>query len=217
MRKKPEERKNEILDVADLLFAQKGYDNTSTNDILEMAGIARGALYHHFKSKEEIMDSLIERYSNRVLEAAKAVAADRSAPVKERVIQTIMALNIQRAGGAEIIRQAHRPQNALMHEKLQRAMINGLTPILTEIIREGIGQGIFHTAYPFEGMEMMVIYINTVFDRGIPALTDEEKAARLRALLSNMEQLLGTESGSLMDAAEVFGRQIAAKEQQGEV
>lgn len=217
MRKKPEERKNEILDVADQLFTQKGYDNTSTNDILEMAGIARGALYHHFKSKEEVMDSLIERYSNQVLEAAKAVAADRSIPVKERVMQTIMALNMQRAGGAEIIRQAHRPQNALMHEKLQSAMINGLTPILTEIIREGIGQGVFHTAYPYECMEMMVIYINTVFDRDLPALTDEEKAARLHALLANMEQLLGAEPGSLMDLSEVFGRQIAANEPQGEV
>ena len=50
--KEAEERKNEILDVAERLFGEKGFDNTSTNDILEEIGIARGTLYYHFKSKE---------------------------------------------------------------------------------------------------------------------------------------------------------------------
>lgn len=51
--KEAEVRKNEILDVAEDLFAVRGFDGTSTNDILEKAGIARGTLYYHFKSKEE--------------------------------------------------------------------------------------------------------------------------------------------------------------------
>ena len=49
--KSAEERKNEILDVAEQLFAEKGFDNASTNDIIKRIGIARGTLYHHFKSK----------------------------------------------------------------------------------------------------------------------------------------------------------------------
>ena len=52
MRKESEERRNEILDAVDELFGQKGFDGTSTNDILEKVGIARGTLYYHFKSKE---------------------------------------------------------------------------------------------------------------------------------------------------------------------
>ena len=59
--KEATERKNEILDAAAVLFMKKGFDNTSTNDILEAVGIARGTLYHHFKSKEEVMDALIDR------------------------------------------------------------------------------------------------------------------------------------------------------------
>lgn len=66
--KKAEERRNEILDAADELFGQKGFDGTSTNDLLEKVGIARGTLYHHFKSKEDIMDALIDRYAARLLE-----------------------------------------------------------------------------------------------------------------------------------------------------
>ena len=60
--KEAEERRNEILDAADELFGRKGFDGTSTNDILEKVGIARGTLYYHFKSKEDILDALIQRY-----------------------------------------------------------------------------------------------------------------------------------------------------------
>ena len=74
--KKAEERRNEILDAADELFGQKGFDGTSTKDILEKVGIARGTLYYHFKSKEDIMDALIDRYNVRLLGAAQEIAAD---------------------------------------------------------------------------------------------------------------------------------------------
>ena len=59
--KEAEERKNEILDVAEELFGTYGFDHTSTNDILNRVGIARGTLYYHFKSKEDILDAVIQR------------------------------------------------------------------------------------------------------------------------------------------------------------
>lgn len=60
-------RKNEILDAAEHLFVTKGFDKTSTNDILSEVGIARGTLYYHFKSKEEILDALIMRFTQERL------------------------------------------------------------------------------------------------------------------------------------------------------
>ena len=50
--KDAEERKNEILDVAERLFNEKGFESTSMNDIQNEIGIARGTLYYHFKSKK---------------------------------------------------------------------------------------------------------------------------------------------------------------------
>ena len=110
--KEPEIRKNEILDAADTLFARKGFDNTSTGDILEMVGIARGTLYYHFKSKEDILDALIERYNRQILSAAQEAASDKRFSVKERLIRTILALNVSQKGGQELKEQMHRPQNA---------------------------------------------------------------------------------------------------------
>ena len=141
--KEAEERKNEILDAADEVFGQKGFDGTSTNDILEKVGIARGTLYYHFKSKEDIMDALIERYNVRILGAAQEIAADKSIPVVERIVRVVMALNLSGGSGKEIMEHIHKPQNALMHQKIQKVILNGVTPILTGIIRDGIEQGLF--------------------------------------------------------------------------
>ena len=121
--KEAEERRNEILDAADELFGQKGFDGTSTNDILEKVGIARGTLYYHFKSKEDIMDALIERYNVRLLGAAQEIAADKSIPVIERIIRVVMALNISGGSSKEIMEHIHKPQNALMHQKIQKVII----------------------------------------------------------------------------------------------
>lgn len=205
MRKEAMERRNEILDVADELFGQKGFDGTSTNDILEKVGIARGTLYYHFKSKEDIMDALIERYNARILGAANEIAANKSIPVNERIIRVVMAINISGGNGKEIIEHIHKPQNALMHQKIQKVIMNGLPPILTEIIREGIEQGLFSTPYPYECMEMIVAYTNTVFDDDMVDMTDEERASRIPAFVFNVERLLGVESGSLMYMMKMFG------------
>ena len=164
MRKEAEERKSEILDAADELFVQKGFDGTSTNDILQKVGIARGTLYYHFKSKEDIMDALIDRYSDRLLGAAQEVAADKSIPVVERIIRVVLSMNVSGGSSEEMMEHIHKPQNALMHQKIQKVIVNGVTPILTEIIQEGIEQGLFNTPYPYECMEMIVTYANTVFD-----------------------------------------------------
>lgn len=205
MRKEAIERRNEILDAADELFGQKGFDGTSTNDILEKVGIARGTLYYHFKSKEDIMDALIDRYNAQILGAAKEIASNKSIPVNERIIRVVMALNINGGNGKEIIDHIHKPQNALMHHKIQKVIINGLPPILTEIIREGIEQGLFSTPYPYECMEMIMAYTNTVFDDDMVEMTDEERAARIPAFVFNVERLLGVESGGLMYMMKMFG------------
>lgn len=204
--KEAEERRNEILDAADELFAQKGFDGTSTNDILEKVGIARGTLYYHFKSKEDIMDALIERYNTHILGAAQAIASDKSIPVDERIIRVVMALNISGRSGRGIMEHIHKPQNALMHQKIQKVIINEVTPILTGIIREGIEQGLFSTPYPYECMEMVVAYMNTVFDDDMVKMTNEELTSRIRAFSFNAERLLGVESGSLMHVMQMFDR-----------
>lgn len=202
------ERKNEILDAAEVLFAEKGFDHTSTNEILEAVGIAKGTLYHHFKSKEDIMDAIIERQSEKMLSGARKIAEDRSIPVEERMFRVVMALRLEEIneqGGKGMIEHLHRPQNALMHQKSKRIIMEQVPPILAIVLKDGIEQGLFDTPYPLECMEMVVAYLNTVMDDGLVEMTEEQRINRITAFIFHMERLLGVEPGRLAYIKRIFG------------
>ncbi len=150
------------------------------------------------------MDALIERYTVQILYCAKEIAANKNISVYERIIGVVMALNISDGNGKEVIEHMHKPQNALMHQKIQKVIVNDVPPVLTGIIQEGIEQGLFNTPYPYECMEMIVAYTNTVFDDAMVNLTNAEFASRIQALIFNVERLLGVESGSLMHMMRMF-------------
>lgn len=205
--KEAEERKNEILDVAEKLFATKGFDDTSTNDILKEVGIARGTLYYHFKSKEEILDAVIARITEQIMAAAARIVKQKEIPILERLTQSILALNVDTGIGHEVIQQVHRPQNALMHQKMQEQILSGITPIITELSEEGIAKGEFHTEYPAQVIEMTMLYANTMFD-DLLEQTSEQKQQRMEAFIYNTERLLGTKRGTLQEAImKIFQKQ----------
>lgn len=197
--KEAEERKNEILDVVEELFAVKGFDSTSTNDILEKVKIAKGTLYYHFKSKEDILDGVIDRMISRMMEKAAGIAAAKNTPILGRLTGAIMALNVDNGLGREVMEQMHRPQNALMHQKIQEKLLAGIVPILTDLLEEGKEQGIFHTEYGMEGIEMAMLYANTMFD-DLVEQSPEQRERRMQGFIYNVERLLGTESGALQKA-----------------
>lgn len=204
--KEAEERREEILDAAEKLFAAKGFDNTSTGDILDAVGIARGTLYYHFKSKEEILDGVIGRITNRLMQDAGEIVRKKELPVLERLTKAIMSLNVESKIGYEIMEQVHRPQNALMHQKMQATLLAGINPILTELVKEGIGQGICHTRYPESVVEMTILYANVAFDElNVAGLRPEQREKKIAGFIYNMERLMGMAEGSLQEAImEIF-------------
>lgn len=202
--KDAQERRDEILDAADELFSQKGFDGTSTNEILEKIGIARGTLYYHFKSKEDIMDALIKRYEKVLLDNAEKIAKDKSIPVYERIVKVVMALNIANQGNGRIIEHMHKPQNALMHQKTQATIVKRLTPLLSEMIEEGIEKGLFQTPFPYECMEMAVVYANTIFDSDMIILSEEERKNRMQAFVFNLGRMLMMEEEGQSYIMQIF-------------
>lgn len=195
--KEAEERKKEILDAAEELFTAKGYDGTSTTDILERVGIARGTLYYHFKSKEEILDALIDRIIQGMVSNIRSAISDKTT-VSQKMLAFIGAMKVDSAIGKEITDYAHRPQNALMHQKIQNSLLAVLTPIAAKIIEEGIKEGSFSTEYPEEAAEMLFIYGNVVFD-DMNEITEAERARKAAGFVFHMERLLGMEKGSLSE------------------
>ena len=195
--KEAEERKKEILDVAEELFTAKGYESTSTTDILERVGIARGTLYYHFKSKEEILDALIDRIIQGMVSNIRLALSDKSTAL-QKLISFVGAMKVDSAIGKEITDFAHKPQNALMHQKIQNSLLAVLTPIAAEIIKEGIKEGIVSTNYPEEAAEMLLIYSSAVFD-DMNEMTPIEWKRKAEGFVFNMERLLGIKQGSISD------------------
>src|ERR1041385_6833359 len=58
-----EDRREQIIDAALLVFSQKGFERTTNKDIAQAAGITAGLIYHYFESKEELLKAAIEQYS----------------------------------------------------------------------------------------------------------------------------------------------------------
>lgn len=197
--KDAEERRNEILDVAERLFCTKGFDNTSTNDILTEIGIARGTLYYHFKSKEDILDAMIERLTNQMVEKASVIALDESIPVLERLTGTMLSLNVDNELGHMVMEQVHRPQNALMHQKLEHMLLGRVNRLITRITEDGIRQGIMHTDYPAEAVEMLMTYSYTAFN-SLNQYSEEEEQRKIMGFVYHAERILGMKAGALKEA-----------------
>lgn len=191
-------RRSEILDAAEKLFCTKGYDATSTGDILRELGIARGTLYYHFKSKEDILDAMIDRLTQALAARAAGVLDRKDIPVLQRLTLMMQSLQVNNALGHEIMSQVHKPQNALMHQKMQERMLTAVVPLVTSLLQEAREQGLCQTRYPEEVTEMTLLYASTVFDE-LSGLSEEKRQEKVLAFIYNLERLLQMPEGSLLE------------------
>lgn len=201
-------RRKEILDAAEELFGTKGYEQTTTNDIMHKVGIAKGTLYYHFTSKEEILDALLERMGRRMIAKALICAGQKEEPVFERMFQVLMSLNANKAGGKEIVEIMHQPRNELLHEKSRALILKEAGPILTGLVQEGVEQGICNCKYPAQTVEMVLLYVLIAFDDMGETMQDPQEAAkmleRIDAFIVNLENLFGTKKGAFDFVRQLF-------------
>ena len=203
--KQPEIRKNEILDTAEKLFAEKGFDKATVNDILEAAGIAKGTFYHYFKSKEEALNAIVRRRIDEGLEKAKAIAADTRLSVEEKLLSVIMAQKPQNPVQEEFTAVLNEQGNSLLHQKMITSIILELGPVLADIIKEGISQSILHTDFPRESVEIILTAALVLFDDAYFRWSEEELSRRISAFICAMERIHGAEPGSLARFTAAFG------------
>lgn len=83
--RRPDDRPNEILDAALQVFAERGYRNTRLEDIGEAAGVTKGAIYHYFANKEELLLRAIEHRREEAFGRIEEILRDKTAPVSTRL------------------------------------------------------------------------------------------------------------------------------------
>ncbi|MGN0405832.1 MAG: TetR/AcrR family transcriptional regulator [Bariatricus sp.] len=194
--KEHDERKNEIIRMAAALFAEKGYDKCSVNDILNAVGIAKGTFYYYFKSKEEVLDAAIDLVSEQVMEKVNKVVDQTGISPVDRVIQVLLATRVTNPTEEVLIQEMHKTENALLHQKTLLSILTMLTPVLTEILEEGNRIGAFHCAYPEQSVQILLSASLTLLDDGIFHVEKEQAQKLFEALVSAMEKILGVEEGT---------------------
>jgi AcrR family transcriptional regulator len=192
--KDPEERKRELIDTAERLFLERGYEHTAISDIVKELNIAQGTLYYYFRSKEDILEAVVEKsiavLEQKVIEIATDDALDEPIRLND-AINAILGFISQRN---DLIDFIHQDINAVMHAKLEKATVERIVPILSRLVMQGDANGRMHVVNPGETIELISTALVYIFHQ--PDINnDQQRRARLcQSLECILNSVLGAEN-----------------------
>lgn len=135
----PQIRINEILDVADQLFLTRGYHGTTIKDIANKMGVAQGMLYYYFKSKEELLEILLDRHASHLVSEVKEITCLNNVSPPEK-LALLLAAVIRKVSCKDryLLNMIYDTKSLYIRDKLFRQNDALLSPWLLKIIDEGI-------------------------------------------------------------------------------
>jgi AcrR family transcriptional regulator len=164
-----QERRNQLIDAALMLFAEKGLDNTTIKDLAARVGVAQGLIYHYFASKEDLLVAVIERH-NFIGEMAEVFLSASGRPVRE-VLQRAMMQALGLIGShQELVRILFR--EALTHPELQshvRMYQRSGIGILTGFLDARIAAGELRPHDTQTTARMIAGFVFAVYATAVPA------------------------------------------------
>lgn len=187
--KKGEKRKLDLLQIAYKMFITRGYENTSVDDIISEAGIAKGTYYYYFESKEQMLEEVIGMMIEQETEAAAAVL-DTDLGIPQKIVGIISSVRPTEEE-SPIEGALMRPENILMHDKIKRKLIEAVAPLIVKVVEQGISEGIFDCGNIPERVKMMLIVSNELFDEG--RFTEKD----IEVYIDMTEKLLGAAPGTM--------------------
>ena len=194
--KYPQKTVDAILDVSLRLFLEKGYEHTSIQDIVNnLGGLTKGAVYHHFKSKEEILMAAADRLSANTYRELERIRDDRTMTGAEKLQATLSAsvTSPQLDFWASVAPQANAVKNAKLLGMVYAAIFEQTSPsYLQPIIEQGMRDGSIKTDYPQELAEVLLLlanlWVNPLFNR-----QSSEEIARKTSVYVHIAKSLGVD------------------------
>ncbi|MDR1513174.1 MAG: TetR/AcrR family transcriptional regulator, partial [Propionibacteriaceae bacterium] len=136
--RKREARLGAILDAATELFTRKGYEATTVDDVLEAVGMGKGTFYHYFKSKDEVLEAVVDRVVARVVEHVEAIADAHGLDGHTKLRQMIAAVNVSQTPDGAIIEVLHDGANERLHQTSITRTVQAVAPIMARAIEQGV-------------------------------------------------------------------------------
>lgn len=177
--KYPELTVQKILDTAERLFIEKGYDHASLQDIINATGLSKGAIYHHFASKEDIFYAVCDRIGQRNVQVLSQVRDDPALNGLEK-LRALFKTSLQQEHQAKMFSMLpYLLDNAKFLAIEIRNVFQESVPFFVEpILRQGVEDGSIHTDHPRELAEAMLVLSELWINPVMRPTTPEEIRAR---------------------------------------
>ena len=182
-------RKEELLRIAYQMFIQKGYEETSIDEIIAEAHIAKGTYYYYFPSKEATLEEVINMMINDEVQRAREVLSAQI-PIPQKLVGVITSLRPEQ-NESNIADTLNLKENIIMHEKISRRIVDEAVPLLSEVVSEGIAQELFACDHIEERVRMILIMSRHLFDNG--SFTEGD----IEVFIDMVEKTLGAQQGTL--------------------
>lgn len=153
--KDPEERKQELIDAAERLFAERGYEDTAVSDIVRDIKVGQGTFYHYFKSKEDILGAVAEKQVAPLAEEVSRIAKSDAHPASKlnAMLNSFLKENNSETG---LMRQLTQKGNYLLHQKKEEIIGARILPIIMETASKGASERYFNTEHPEEAIVFLL-------------------------------------------------------------
>jgi AcrR family transcriptional regulator len=201
-------RRERLLDASWEFLLEQGYERATLNRLIAYAGTSKGAFYHYFDSREELMREVVERAIRAGIEEVEEGLRDAAAPAIEK-LDRFLGVSASRPPATAALRrlllQVHMSGDLALLERLQQRIRALCIAPLERIIAQGISEGVFETPCRNETADLIMVACNRALFDAIGSLLSEldaEHVARewvrqVKALLHITERLLGIEQGTL--------------------
>jgi AcrR family transcriptional regulator len=214
------EKRNEILDAAQRLVYTKGYERMTIQDILADLKISSGAFYHYFDSKPAVLEAFIERIKRESEKPLLPIIHDPHLTAIEKLqgfFDTLDRLRIvHKADVVKLGRVWYTDDNAIVRQKVDAAVLAQRAPLISAIVRQGVREGSFTTAFPDQAGEVIMSLLQGMGNTharlllAVEPASDEQRriediVATHAAYMEAIERVLGAPPHSLYraDAAAV--------------
>lgn len=207
--KKGEMRKMEILKVAEKLFFEKGYEETSIQDILDVLSISKGGFYHYFESKIALLEEISKQHAEHAFERIRMeLMTGKFSPIQKMNLLLGAADLFHRESPefiALVLKISYIDGDVNFREHTRVFMMDSLRPMLDEVIREGIADGSFFARHPAQlgRLVLMLAYdVNDATSRILAQNSDTPDCVidiidLLNAYRESIEMLTGAPYGQI--------------------
>ena len=174
---------------------KKGYEKTTMQDVMATLKIAKGTIYHYFKSKEELLEAVVNGMVDEYLSGLQAVLNEATGNALEKM-RMLLAVGDVRNKEGQLLEDLHASGNIGLHTRLLAVTLSRMAPLFARVIQQGCDEGLFKTQHPLECAELLLAGIQFLTDVGFYQWTEEDLARRARAIPSLVETQLNAQKGS---------------------